>query len=52
MEIRIKERADNYVRIAISTAEKKIIKDRAKELGLTITDYIKTCINKEMRENK
>lgn len=52
MELRIRERADNYIRIALTNTEKEIIKGRAKELGLTITDYLKTCVNEEIKRSE
>lgn len=39
----------DYIRIRLTIEEKKLIKNLAESNNMTITDYIKTCVNNEMK---
>lgn len=43
---------NDYVRIRLTSEEKELIKVESAKRGLTITDFIKICINEEMSRNK
>lgn len=43
---------NDYVRIRLTSEEKELIKAESAKRGLTITDFIKICINEEMSRNK
>ena len=45
-----KEIKDETIRLRLTKGEKKIIKELAKEKGLTITDLVKCAINKVIEE--
>lgn len=38
---------DNYLQIRLSSKDKLIIKNNAKKMGMTVTEYIMYLINKE-----
>lgn len=43
---------NDYVRIRLTTEEKELIKAEAKKNDMTITDFIKVCVNEKMKRSR
>ena len=43
---------DAFIRIRVTEQEKQLIKEKADKKGLSITDFVKTCINEYLKHDK
>lgn len=43
---------NEFIRMRVTAYEKELIKNRAEELELSLTDYVRVCINEDLKRNK
>lgn len=50
--LKTKEVKTTTLQIRLTEQEKEIIKEAAKKRGLSISDYLKQCVNKDLEQEK
>lgn len=50
--LKTKEVKTTTLQIRLTEQEKEIIKEVAKKRGLSISDYLKQCVNKDLEQEK
>ena len=46
----INKSKENGIRVRVTENEKKIVTERAAELGMNVSDYLRTLINKDLEK--